>query len=42
MGFQGSLLQYDVSVNKHGEPVGTRCEVENLNSVKNIQVAISE
>jgi len=32
----------NVSVNKPGEPAGTRCEIKNLNSVKNMQVAISE
>jgi len=32
----------NVSVNKRGEPAGTRCEIKNLNSVRNIQVAVSE
>ena len=41
--FQGSLrCDVNVSVNKQGERAGTRCEIKNLNSVKNIQVAISE
>jgi len=31
----------NVSVNRQGEPVGTRCEIKNLNSVKNMQVAIT-
>jgi len=42
-GFQGSLrCDVNVSVNKQGEPVGTRCEIKNLNSVKNMQVAIGK
>ena len=39
---QGSLrCDVNVSVNKHEEPWGTRCEIKNLNSVKNTMVAIS-
>ena len=39
---QGSLrCDVNVSVNKHGHPPGTRCEVKNLNSVKFMMVAIS-
>ncbi|KAH9938098.1 GatB/GatE catalytic domain-containing protein [Fomitopsis serialis] len=39
---QGSLrCDVNVSVNKRGEPAGTRCEVKNLNSVKFIMVAIT-
>lgn len=32
----------NVSVNRVGEPPGTRCEIKNLNSVKFMMVAISE
>jgi aspartyl-tRNA(Asn)/glutamyl-tRNA(Gln) amidotransferase subunit B len=40
---QGSLrCDVNVSINKKGEPAGTRCEIKNLNSVKNMQVAIGE
>ncbi|KAF9777408.1 GatB/GatE catalytic domain-containing protein [Thelephora terrestris] len=39
---QGSLrCDVNVSINKKGEPAGTRCEIKNLNSVKNMQVAIA-
>ncbi|EPQ58946.1 Glutamyl-tRNA Gln amidotransferase B subunit [Gloeophyllum trabeum ATCC 11539] len=39
---QGSLrCDVNVSVNKPGEPLGTRCEIKNLNSVKFMQVAIA-
>ena len=39
---QGSLrCDVNVSVNKHGRPPGTRCEIKNLNSVKFMMVAIS-
>lgn len=39
---QGSLrCDVNVSVNRQGEPAGTRCEIKNLNSVKNMQVAIT-
>lgn len=39
---QGSLrCDVNVSVNRRGEPAGTRCEIKNLNSVKFIMVAIS-
>ncbi|TFK55405.1 Glutamyl-tRNA amidotransferase B subunit [Heliocybe sulcata] len=39
---QGSLrCDVNVSVNRPGEPSGTRCEVKNLNSVKFMQVAIA-
>ena len=39
---QGSLrCDVNVSVNRRGQPVGTRCEIKNLNSVKFMMVAIS-
>ena len=39
---QGSLrCDVNVSVNKPGQPPGTRCEIKNLNSVKFMMVAIS-
>jgi len=39
---QGSLrCDLNVSVNKHGAPLGTRCEIKNLNSVKFMMVAIT-
>ncbi|EPS98747.1 Glutamyl-tRNA amidotransferase B subunit [Fomitopsis schrenkii] len=39
---QGSLrCDVNVSVNRRGEPAGTRCEIKNLNSVKFIMVAIT-
>ncbi|KAI0774548.1 Glutamyl-tRNA amidotransferase B subunit [Fomes fomentarius] len=39
---QGSLrCDVNVSVNRVGEPPGTRCEIKNLNSVKFIQIAIT-
>lgn len=39
---QGSLrCDVNVSVNRQGEPAGTRCEIKNLNSVKNMQIAIT-
>ncbi|TFY67655.1 hypothetical protein EVJ58_g1500 [Rhodofomes roseus] len=39
---QGSLrCDVNVSVNRRGEPLGTRCEIKNLNSVKFIMVAIT-
>ncbi|KAF9236240.1 GatB/GatE catalytic domain-containing protein [Melanogaster broomeanus] len=38
----GSLrCDVNVSVNKHGHPPGTRCEMKNLNSVKFMMVAIT-
>ena len=38
---QGSLrADINVSVNKHGDPLGTRCEIKNLNSFKHIHAAI--
>ncbi|KAI9570072.1 glutamyl-tRNA amidotransferase subunit B [Boletus coccyginus] len=38
----GSLrCDVNVSMNKHGHPLGTRCEVKNLNSVKFMMVAIT-
>ncbi|KZV76023.1 Glutamyl-tRNA amidotransferase B subunit [Peniophora sp. CONT] len=39
---QGSLrCDVNVSVNRPGEPPGTRCEIKNLNSVRFMMVAIS-
>ncbi|RPD66881.1 Glutamyl-tRNA amidotransferase B subunit [Lentinus tigrinus ALCF2SS1-7] len=39
---QGSLrCDVNVSVNRKGEPPGTRCEIKNLNSVKFMMVAIA-
>ncbi|KAG8865143.1 hypothetical protein FRB96_000032 [Tulasnella sp. 330] len=39
---QGSLrCDVNVSVNKAGEPWGTRCEIKNLNSTKSVQAAIA-
>ncbi|KAI0638469.1 Glutamyl-tRNA-Gln amidotransferase B subunit [Trametes polyzona] len=39
---QGSLrCDVNVSVNRRGGPPGTRCEIKNLNSVKNMMVAIT-
>ncbi|KAG8930244.1 hypothetical protein FRC01_003112 [Tulasnella sp. 417] len=39
---QGSLrCDVNVSVNRAGEPFGTRCEIKNLNSIKAVQVAIT-
>ncbi|KAF9534608.1 glutamyl-tRNA amidotransferase [Crepidotus variabilis] len=39
---QGSLrCDVNVSVNKKGEPPGTRCEIKNLNSVKFMMAAIT-
>ncbi|KAI0353128.1 Glutamyl-tRNA-Gln amidotransferase B subunit [Trametes cingulata] len=39
---QGSLrCDVNVSVNRIGGPPGTRCEIKNLNSVKNMMVAIT-
>ncbi|KAH9855061.1 Glutamyl-tRNA-Gln amidotransferase B subunit [Lenzites betulinus] len=39
---QGSLrCDVNVSVNRPGGPPGTRCEIKNLNSVKNMTVAIT-
>ncbi|KAG2141552.1 GatB/GatE catalytic domain-containing protein [Suillus cothurnatus] len=39
---QGSFrCDVNVSVNKHGQPHGTRCEIKNLNSVKFMMVAIT-
>ncbi|KAG9015844.1 hypothetical protein FRB93_012409 [Tulasnella sp. JGI-2019a] len=39
---QGSLrCDVNVSVNKVGEPWGTRCEIKNLNSIKSVQAAIA-
>ncbi|KAI9063334.1 Glutamyl-tRNA amidotransferase B subunit [Trametes sanguinea] len=39
---QGSLrCDVNVSVNRAGGPPGTRCEIKNLNSVKNMMVAIT-
>ncbi|KAJ8472672.1 hypothetical protein ONZ51_g8362 [Trametes cubensis] len=39
---QGSLrCDVNVSVNRVGGPPGTRCEIKNLNSVKNMMVAIT-
>ncbi|KAI9000741.1 Glutamyl-tRNA-Gln amidotransferase B subunit [Trametes punicea] len=39
---QGSLrCDVNVSVNRIGGPPGTRCEIKNLNSVKNMTVAIT-
>ena len=39
---QGSLrCDINVSVNRRGQPAGTRCEIKNLNSVKFMMVAIS-
>ncbi|CCM01738.1 uncharacterized protein FIBRA_03804 [Fibroporia radiculosa] len=39
---QGSLrCDVNVSVNRHGAPHGTRCEIKNLNSVKFMMVAIT-
>ncbi|KAI0960164.1 hypothetical protein AcW1_004761 [Taiwanofungus camphoratus] len=38
---QGSLrCDVNVSINRLGHPFGTRCEIKNLNSVKNMMVAI--
>ncbi|KAF8437251.1 Glutamyl-tRNA amidotransferase B subunit [Boletus edulis BED1] len=38
----GSLrCDVNVSVNKHGHPLGTRCEIKNLNSVKFMMIAIT-
>ncbi|NRA73679.1 MAG: Asp-tRNA(Asn)/Glu-tRNA(Gln) amidotransferase subunit GatB [Rickettsiales bacterium] len=38
---QGSLrCDANVSVRKHGEPFGTRCEIKNLNSIRNVMLAI--
>ncbi|KIM58768.1 hypothetical protein SCLCIDRAFT_127489 [Scleroderma citrinum Foug A] len=38
----GSLrCDVNVSVNRHGHPLGTRCEIKNLNSVKFMMVAIT-
>ncbi|KAG8955526.1 hypothetical protein FRC03_011116 [Tulasnella sp. 419] len=40
--FQGSLrCDVNVSVNRIGEPFGTRCEIKNLNTIKGLQVAIA-
>jgi Asp-tRNA(Asn)/Glu-tRNA(Gln) amidotransferase B subunit len=40
---QGSLrCDINVSVNPVGKPLGTRCEIKNLNSVKFMQTAISQ
>jgi Asp-tRNA(Asn)/Glu-tRNA(Gln) amidotransferase B subunit len=40
--FQGSFrCDVNVSVNKNGQPHGTRCEIKNLNSVKFMMIAIS-
>jgi aspartyl-tRNA(Asn)/glutamyl-tRNA(Gln) amidotransferase subunit B len=39
---EGSLrCDVNVSVNRSGEPWGTRCEIKNLNSVKFMMAAIS-
>lgn len=39
--FQGSFrCDVNVSVNRPGEPPGTRCEIKNLNSLKFISAAI--
>ncbi|KAG0702424.1 GatB/GatE catalytic domain-containing protein [Suillus ampliporus] len=39
---QGSFrCDVNVSVNKHGEPPGTRCEIKNLNSVKFMMIGIT-
>ncbi|OAX34793.1 Glutamyl-tRNA amidotransferase B subunit [Rhizopogon vinicolor AM-OR11-026] len=39
---QGSFrCDVNVSVNRHGEPHGTRCEIKNLNSVRFMMVAIT-
>ena len=39
---KGSLrCDVNVSVNRPGDPFGTRCEIKNLNSVKFMVVAIS-
>jgi aspartyl-tRNA(Asn)/glutamyl-tRNA(Gln) amidotransferase subunit B len=39
---EGSLrCDVNVSVNRAGEPWGTRCEIKNLNSVRFMQAAIS-
>ncbi|KAH8096718.1 Glutamyl-tRNA amidotransferase B subunit [Cristinia sonorae] len=39
---QGSLrCDVNVSVNKPGEPLGTRCEIKNINSVKFMMTAIA-
>ncbi|KAG1735395.1 hypothetical protein EDB19DRAFT_1724224 [Suillus lakei] len=39
---QGSFrCDVNVSVNKHGQPYGTRCEIKNLNSVKFMMMAIT-
>ena len=38
---EGSLrCDANVSVRKEGEPLGTRCEIKNLNSIKNLMKAI--
>ncbi|KAG6330919.1 hypothetical protein ID866_8169 [Astraeus odoratus] len=38
----GSLrCDVNVSVNRHGQPPGTRCEIKNLNSIKFMMVAIT-
>jgi len=40
---QGSLrCDVNVSVNKKGDPPGTRCEIKNLNSVRFMMAAISQ
>jgi aspartyl-tRNA(Asn)/glutamyl-tRNA(Gln) amidotransferase subunit B len=40
---QGSLrCDVNVSVNREGEPLGTRCEVKNINSVRFLKSAICE
>lgn len=38
---EGSMrADVNVSVRKHGAPLGTRCEIKNVNSIKAIQMAI--
>ena len=38
---EGSLrCDANVSIRKKGEPLGTRCEIKNLNSIKNLEKAI--
>ncbi|WVQ72704.1 glutamyl-tRNA(Gln) amidotransferase subunit B, mitochondrial [Cryptococcus sp. DSM 104548] len=38
---KGNLrVDVNVSVHRHGEPFGTRCEIKNINSVRFLQVAI--
>ena len=38
---KGSLrCDANISIRKHGAPLGTRCEIKNLNSIKNVMLSI--